>query len=96
LLLRKRLEKPESIKGIYQWRADEQMTKYDMALVMTHQFHLPNDHLNANTSPPSANDAAARPHDCCMKTDRLEELGARITVPFAQGICDLAEHLGGQ
>lgn len=79
--------------GIYQWRADEELTKYDMAKIMAQQFDLPSDHYVANTTPPSGGDAAARPHNCRMTTERMEELGAKISVSFAEGIRDLAEHV---
>lgn len=84
---------PESIKGIYQWRGDEELTKYDMAVKMAEQFGLPSDHYVANTTPPSGGDAAARPHNCRMKTERMQELGAKIAIPFSEGIRDLSEHV---
>uniref|UniRef100_A0A914VMY9 Methionine adenosyltransferase 2 subunit beta n=1 Tax=Plectus sambesii TaxID=2011161 RepID=A0A914VMY9_9BILA len=93
LILRKRLEAPGDIKGIYQWRADEQLTKYDMAIIMAEQLGLPHEHYVANTSAPSGGDSAARPHNCCMKTDRLHELGAKIAISFPEGIRDLTEHV---
>jgi len=93
LLLRKRLEAPGSIKGVYQWRGDEQLTKYDMAVMMAREFGLPSEHYVANASAPTGGDSAARPHNCCMTTDRLRELGATIAVPFSEGIRDLAEHV---
>ncbi|XP_071127491.1 methionine adenosyltransferase 2 subunit beta-like isoform X1 [Mytilus edulis] len=61
-----------SIKGVYHWSGDENMTKYDMALVMAEVFSLPSDHIQPDKKP---SPGASRPFNSQLSCQRLKDLG---------------------
>lgn len=81
-------EKHAAFGGTYHWSNDEQMTKYQMAKVMTDVLGLPSDNLEPSGEP---TDGAPRPRDCGLDCSGLEQLGIGQRTPFAQGIREVLE-----
>ncbi|KAL8211679.1 UNVERIFIED_CONTAM: Methionine adenosyltransferase 2 subunit beta [Gekko kuhli] len=73
-----------SIKGIFHWSGNEQMTKYEMACVMADAFNLPSSHLRPVTDSPVV--GAARPRNAQLDCSRLQMLGIGQQTPFRTGI----------
>uniref|UniRef100_A0A8C5PZ58 Methionine adenosyltransferase 2 subunit beta n=1 Tax=Leptobrachium leishanense TaxID=445787 RepID=A0A8C5PZ58_9ANUR len=82
-LTEKKLQDP-SIKGIYHWSGNEQMTKYEIACAMADAFNLPSSHLRPITDEPVG--ATPRPQNPQLSCARLEQLGIGQRTPFRVGI----------
>ncbi|CAC5412068.1 BRD4 [Mytilus coruscus] len=76
----------KSIKGVYHWSGDENMTKYDMALVMADVFSLPSDHIQPDKKPSSG---ASRPFNSQLSCQRLKDLGIAKNSQFKSKILDV-------
>ena len=72
-----------SIKGIFQWSGDENMTKYDMACAMAAAFGISTDHIQPDKT---ASTGAKRPYNSQLDSSRLEQLGIGKRTKFAEGI----------
>ncbi|XP_033106020.1 methionine adenosyltransferase 2 subunit beta-like [Anneissia japonica] len=83
----KQSENP-SIKGIYHWSNNEQVTKFAMATKMAEIFNLPRDHLKANEKAPPG---APRPKNAQLDTSDLDGLGIGQRTPFQEGIKEALE-----
>lgn len=73
-----------SIKGIFHWSGNEQMTKFEMACAMADAFNLPSSHLRSITDSPVM--GAPRPQNAQLDCSRLEKLGIGQRTPFLIGI----------
>nr|XP_043898973.1 methionine adenosyltransferase 2 subunit beta isoform X1 [Solea senegalensis]XP_043898974.1 methionine adenosyltransferase 2 subunit beta isoform X1 [Solea senegalensis] len=83
-----RVRQDPSICGIFHFSANEQMTKYEMAVAIAEAFNLPSNHLIPLTEQPAAA-AALRPINSRLNCSRLELLNLSIaTRPFASAIVD--------
>ncbi|KAM4676808.1 methionine adenosyltransferase 2 subunit beta isoform 2-T2 [Discoglossus pictus] len=82
-LAEKRLQDP-SIKGIFHWSANEQMTKYEIACAMADAFNLPSSHLRPITDEPVG--GTPRPWNPQLDCSKLEALGIGQRTPFRVGI----------
>lgn len=93
LQLAQRHCKGERVSGILHWNTCEQLTRYQMALIITDVFNLPQDHLIANPNPPSA--GTPRPHNASMDISAVTDLGVKVSdTSFRKGIEEsLAPHL---
>uniref|UniRef100_A0A8C4T395 Methionine adenosyltransferase 2 subunit beta n=1 Tax=Erpetoichthys calabaricus TaxID=27687 RepID=A0A8C4T395_ERPCA len=83
-LAEKRLQ-DSSIRGIFHYSGNEQMTKYEIACAIADAFNLPSSHLRPITEP-SVESTALRPHNAQLSCSRLENLGIGQRTPFKQGI----------
>lgn len=81
-LAEKRLQ-DSSIKGIFHWSGDENMTKYDMAITMATAFGIPTSHIEANKQPTGG---APRPYNSQLDSSRIEQLGIMKRSKFAEEI----------
>ncbi|KAG8579034.1 hypothetical protein GDO81_010689 [Engystomops pustulosus] len=79
----KKLQDP-SLKGIFHWSGNEQMTKYEIACAMADAFNLPCSHLRPITDEPVG--ATPRPWNPQLDCSRLEALGIGQRTPFRAGI----------
>ncbi|XP_030069502.1 methionine adenosyltransferase 2 subunit beta [Microcaecilia unicolor] len=82
-LAERRLQDP-SLKGIFHWSSNEQMTKYEIACAMADAFNLPSNHLR-----PLADGLVVgvlRPKNAQLDCSRLENLGIGQHTPFRTGI----------
>nr|XP_033783637.1 methionine adenosyltransferase 2 subunit beta [Geotrypetes seraphini] len=73
-----------SLKGIFHWSGNEQMTKYEIACAMADAFNLPSSHLR-----PLADGLVVgvlRPKNAQLDCSRLENLGIGQRTPFQTGI----------
>ncbi|KAK3099701.1 hypothetical protein FSP39_008243 [Pinctada imbricata] len=75
-----------SIKGIYHWSGNENMTKNDMAIAMAKAFNLPTNHIQGDKNPSGG---AKRPYDAQLDCSRIEALGFGRQTPFKDGIADV-------
>ncbi|KAK6173235.1 hypothetical protein SNE40_016724 [Patella caerulea] len=75
--------KNNDVKGIYHWSGDENMTKYDMAVVMAECFGISTNHIEADNS---ASPGAPRPYDSHLDTSRLDDLVLVPRSPFKDSI----------
>eukprot|EP00057_Strongylocentrotus_purpuratus_P006361 XP_011660835.1 PREDICTED: methionine adenosyltransferase 2 subunit beta isoform X4 [Strongylocentrotus purpuratus] len=93
LQLAQRHCKGERVSGILHWNTSEQLTRYQMALIITDVFNLPQDHLIANPNPPSA--GTPRPHNASMDISAVTDQGVKVSdTSFRKGIEEsLAPHL---
>ena len=66
------LQQDASITGIYHWSGDENMTKYNVAVIMAEAFDFPTNHIKADTSDAGG---ATRPYDAHLDAAKLEKLG---------------------
>ncbi|KAM8973292.1 methionine adenosyltransferase 2 subunit beta isoform 2-T2 [Pelodytes ibericus] len=82
-LTEKKLQDP-SVKGIFHWSGNEQMTKYEMACAMADAFNLPSSHLRPITDEPIG--AVPRPWNPQLNCAKLEALGIGQRTPFRVGI----------
>ncbi|KAE8614475.1 hypothetical protein XENTR_v10008180 [Xenopus tropicalis] len=82
-LTERRLQDP-SIKGIYHWSGNEQMTKYEMTCAMADAFNLPSSHLRPITDEPVG--ATPRPWNPQLDCSKLEKIGIGQRTPFRVGI----------
>ncbi|MBN3287765.1 MAT2B adenosyltransferase, partial [Polyodon spathula] len=83
-LAESRLKDP-SLRGIFHFSGNEQMTKYEMACAIADAFSLPSSHLRPITETPVGS-GAVRPHNPQLDCSRLESLGIGHRTPFKQGI----------
>ncbi|MGH0120075.1 UNVERIFIED_CONTAM: hypothetical protein FKN15_062765 [Acipenser sinensis] len=83
-LAESRLQDP-SLRGIFHFSGNEQMTKYEMACAIADAFNLPSSHLRPITETPVGS-GALRPHNPQLDCSRLENLGIGHRTPFKQGI----------
>ncbi|XP_063970423.1 methionine adenosyltransferase 2 subunit beta-like isoform X1 [Lytechinus pictus] len=85
--------KGEGVSGILHWNTSEQLTRYQMALIITDIFKLPMDHLIPNPNPPST--GTPRPQNATMDISIINALGVKVTdTPFRKGIEEcLTPHL---
>lgn len=74
-----------SIKGIFHWSNNENMTKYDMAVTMAKAFGISTDHIVEDTSSTFAN----RPANAQLDCSRLEKLDICKRTKFAESIVDV-------
>lgn len=72
---------PLNVRGVYQWSGSEAFTKFDMVQIMAKVFHLPAEHISADSSP---GEGTPRPRDVTMSRTRLEALGISRHTPFEQ------------
>ncbi|XP_077122089.1 methionine adenosyltransferase 2 subunit beta isoform X1 [Ranitomeya variabilis] len=79
----RKLQDP-SLKGIFHWSGNEQMTKYEIACAMADAFNLPSSHLRPISEEPVG--AAPRPWNPQLDCSRLEALGIGQRTPFRVGI----------
>ncbi|XP_073418415.1 methionine adenosyltransferase 2 subunit beta [Dendrobates tinctorius] len=79
----RKLQDP-SLKGIFHWSGNEQMTKYEIACAMADAFNLPSSHLRPVTDEPVG--ATPRPWNPQLDCSRLEALGIGQRTPFRVGI----------
>ncbi|XP_056431059.1 methionine adenosyltransferase 2 subunit beta isoform X1 [Hyla sarda] len=79
----KKIQDP-SLKGIFHWSGNEQMTKYEIACAMADAFNLPSSHLRPITDEPVG--ATPRPWNPQLDCSRLEALGIGQRTPFRAGI----------
>ncbi|XP_073507325.1 methionine adenosyltransferase 2 subunit beta isoform X2 [Phyllobates terribilis] len=79
----RKLQDP-SLKGIFHWSGNEQMTKYEIACAMADAFNLPSSHLRPITDAPVG--ATPRPWNPQLDCSRLEALGIGQRTPFRVGI----------
>ncbi|GAV04078.1 hypothetical protein RvY_14413-2 [Ramazzottius varieornatus] len=84
LLLAEKKLAGEQIYGIYHWSGPDQMTKYEMALIMADLFKLPKDHIKADPNAPTS--GAPRAVDPSLSCERLQKLGAPTPVDFRTGV----------
>ncbi|XP_020663540.1 methionine adenosyltransferase 2 subunit beta [Pogona vitticeps] len=82
-LAEKRMLDP-SIRGIFHWSGNEQMTKFEMARAMADAFNLPSSHLRPITDSPVV--GALRPRNAQLDCSRLQMLGIGQHTPFRVGI----------
>lgn len=82
-LSHRKLEDP-SVKGIFHWSNNEQMTKYEIACAMADAFNLPHNHLRPITDAPVA--TISRPLNAKLDCSKLENLGIGQRTPFQIGI----------
>lgn len=82
-LSEKKLQDP-SLKGIFHWSGNEQMTKYEIACAMADAFNLPSSHLRPITDAPGG--PTPRPWNPQLDCSRLEALGIGQRTPFRAGI----------
>ena len=75
-----------SIKGIFHWSGNENMTKYDMSLTMAEIFNLPSEHIKADKNPSAG---AARPYNSQLSCQRLKDLGIGRYSVFKEKILDV-------
>ncbi|CAC5403523.1 unnamed protein product [Mytilus coruscus] len=75
--------KVKSIKGVYHWSGDENMTKYDISLVMAEVFSLPSDHIQPDKKP---SPGASRPFNSQLSCQRLKDLGIAKNSQFKSKI----------
>lgn len=78
-----KLKDASSIGGIYHWSGDENMTKYDMAVVMATSLGIPTSHIEADKNPSVG---APRPYNAHLGCERVESLGFGRRTPFKDGI----------
>ncbi|KAJ1127881.1 hypothetical protein NDU88_006274 [Pleurodeles waltl] len=79
----RKLEDP-SVKGIFHWSNNEQMTKYEIACTMADVFNLPHNHLRPITDAPVG--PILRPLNPRLDCSKLEHLGIGQRTPFRIGI----------
>ncbi|ELU01859.1 hypothetical protein CAPTEDRAFT_100199 [Capitella teleta] len=85
VVLRQMAEKKlqnDSFDGIFHWSGAEEMTKYDMCLVMADVFNLPKDHIKPDRTPTTG---AVRPYNAHLDSSRLEDLGIGQRRTFKEG-----------
>ncbi|XP_075458017.1 methionine adenosyltransferase 2 subunit beta isoform X2 [Ascaphus truei] len=82
-LTEKKLQDP-SLKGIFHWSGNEQMTKYEIACAMADAFSLPSSHLRPITDEPVG--GTTRPWNPQLDCSKLEKLGIGQRTPFRVGI----------
>lgn len=82
-LCSRRMQEPASVQGIYHWSGSEEMTKYDMALIMAQVCNLSTDHIVADKEPSKG---APRPYNAQLHPGRVTALGINKFTPFEQGI----------
>ncbi len=70
---------------VYQLSGREQLTKYEMVLVMAKALGIDPSLISPDPSPPKG---APRPKDCRMDTSLLESLGYRQSIGFREGIAE--------
>ncbi|XP_069510388.1 methionine adenosyltransferase 2 subunit beta isoform X2 [Ambystoma mexicanum] len=73
-----------SVKGIFHWSGNEQMTKYEIACAMADAFNLPRNHLRPSTDTPVT--TILRPLNAKLACSKLESLGIGQHTPFRIGI----------
>ncbi|XP_048851066.1 methionine adenosyltransferase 2 subunit beta isoform X1 [Brienomyrus brachyistius] len=87
LMAERRLQDP-SLRGIFHYSGNEQMTKYEMACAIADAFNLPSSHLIPLTEQP-AGEGAQRPHNAQLECSRLESLGLGVEpTPFKVAVRD--------
>ncbi|XP_053317921.1 methionine adenosyltransferase 2 subunit beta isoform X2 [Spea bombifrons] len=82
-LVEKKLQDP-SLRGIFHWSGNEQMTKYEIACAMADAFNLPSSHLRPITDEPVG--ATLRPMNPRLNCSKLEMMGIGQRTPFRVGI----------
>ncbi|KAG9490806.1 methionine adenosyltransferase 2 subunit beta isoform X1 [Eleutherodactylus coqui] len=82
-LTEKKLQDP-SLKGIFHWSGNEQMTKYEIACAMADAFNLPCSHLRPVADEPAG--LTPRPWNPQLDCSKLESLGIGQRTPFRAGI----------
>lgn len=75
-----------SLAGIFQWSGAEEMTKYEMCVVMADVFNLPKDHIKPDSTPTSG---AVRPYNAHLHSGRLEDLGIGKRRSYKDGITEV-------
>ncbi|XP_071480252.1 methionine adenosyltransferase 2 subunit beta-like [Diadema antillarum] len=65
------------VKGIFHWNTSEQLTRYQMATIITDVFQLPSHHITANTSAPAA--GTPRPANAAMDVSSVTSLGVKVS-----------------
>ncbi|XP_029439417.1 methionine adenosyltransferase 2 subunit beta isoform X2 [Rhinatrema bivittatum] len=73
-----------SLKGIFHWSGNEQMTKYEIACAMADAFNLPRSHLRPLSDGLVV--GVLRPRNAQLDCSRLENLGIGQRTPFETGI----------
>ncbi|KAG8439189.1 hypothetical protein GDO86_005417 [Hymenochirus boettgeri] len=86
LQLTERKFEDASIKGVYHWSGNEQMTKYEMACTMADAFNLPSSHLRPISEEPV--EATPRPWNPQLDCSKLENIGIGQRTPFRAAISE--------
>lgn len=71
------------LSGTWHFSANEQSTKYKIAVAIGKIFNIPTDHI---TPDPNAPPGAPRPRDCHLDTTALNLMGCLSLTPFEEGI----------
>ena len=71
------------MSGYYHWSGAEEMTKYDMAVVMAELFSLPTDHIIGDKQESAG---APRAYNSKLECSRLKSLGLGHQTTFGEGI----------
>ncbi|XP_035481558.1 methionine adenosyltransferase 2 subunit beta isoform X1 [Scophthalmus maximus] len=86
--LAERARQDPSVRGVFHFSGNEQMTKYEMAVAIAQAFKLPSDHLIPLTEQPAAA-AALRPINSRLNCSRLELLNLSVQPrPFTSAVTD--------
>ncbi|XP_065058686.1 methionine adenosyltransferase 2 subunit beta-like [Rhopilema esculentum] len=80
----RRLE-DDTFSGIWHWRSDDKLTKYQMVKIMGEIFGLSTQHITADNNP---SPGAKRPFDCEFDCSDLERIGICQRTPFVAGISE--------
>ncbi|XP_074649989.1 methionine adenosyltransferase 2 subunit beta-like [Tubulanus polymorphus] len=74
--------------GYFHWNGNEQVTKYDIAIMMAEIFGISTDHIQANPIPSTS---ASRPHKPCVDCSRLQAMNIGVRTPLREGIKEVLE-----
>ena len=73
----------KSVKGVFHWSGNENMTKYDMAITMATAFGISTNHIQPDKKPSAG---AKRPFNAQLDSCRLEQMGIGKRTKFAEEI----------
>ena len=74
-----------TFSGIWHWRSDDKLSKYQMVKIMGEIFGLSTQHITADDNP---SPGAKRPFDCEFDCSDLERIGICQRTPFVAGISE--------
>ena len=75
----------KSFSGIWHWRSNDKLTKYQMVEIFSEISNTPISHITADNSPSAG---AMRPYDCEFDCSDLEAVGIGQRTSFREGIYD--------